>query len=278
MTIPPCADRSLPAAWRAAALRITPGFESTGDPYRAVEGSFDGMGLSCGVLQWNLGQGSLQPLIRAVGKDHVCTAMPNHGARLWAACQSGNGSAVRALAKAWHKARRLDPLVRKELAALMSTPAMRAQQDKAIDAVAQAAAGQADAWARAAGRGAASLHEFAWFFDLVTQNGSLKGVTFGDVGAMIAAHGKTGAPAYICNELAAMAGATGHAADARRNGALWREATSEIARELLVASWLRAGKARAEWRAVVLNRKGTIAMGKGWVNSGRFDLLALLAG
>ena len=49
-------------------LRISGGFESGGGAsYTAVTGNFDGMGLSCGVLQWCAGQGSLQTLVKAIG-------------------------------------------------------------------------------------------------------------------------------------------------------------------------------------------------------------------
>ena len=47
------------------ALRITTTWE-TGKPlkYDTLSGDFDGMGISLGLLQWNIGAGSLQPLIR----------------------------------------------------------------------------------------------------------------------------------------------------------------------------------------------------------------------
>ena len=41
--------------------------------------------------------------------------------------------------------------------------------------------------------------------------------------------------------------------------------------ELLVMSYLRSNTADPKWQHVVLNRKGTIAMGVGWVNSGKND-------
>jgi hypothetical protein len=36
-------------------------------------------------------------------------------------------------------------------------------------------------------------------------------------------------------------------------------------------SYLRSNTADPKWQHVVLNRKGTIAMGTGWVNSGKND-------
>jgi hypothetical protein len=81
-----------PDDWKKSAVAITPGFEVSGDPYQGVSGDFDGMGISCGALQWNIGQGSLQPMVKAVGKQVVTAAMPIYGTQLWTAC---NGSDCR---------------------------------------------------------------------------------------------------------------------------------------------------------------------------------------
>jgi hypothetical protein len=40
------------------------------DCFAAASGDFDGQGLSFGALQWNLGQGSLQPLFKEMAKNH----------------------------------------------------------------------------------------------------------------------------------------------------------------------------------------------------------------
>src|SRR5512137_2315949 len=57
--------RSKPIDYRCLAL--TGSFE-TGqglpDCFAGLSGDFDGQGMSLGVLQWNFGQGSLQPLLR----------------------------------------------------------------------------------------------------------------------------------------------------------------------------------------------------------------------
>lgn len=50
-------------------LELTAFFETSlrsPDCYKVVTGNFDGQGLSAGALQWNIGQGSLQPLLSEV--------------------------------------------------------------------------------------------------------------------------------------------------------------------------------------------------------------------
>lgn len=68
---PPPEIASRPLEYRCLALTGT--FE-TGSPvpdcFAGITGDFDGQGLSLGALQWNLGQGSLQPLIRSMVRSH----------------------------------------------------------------------------------------------------------------------------------------------------------------------------------------------------------------
>ena len=47
-------------------LNVTGHFEGGTPKYSAVTGNFDGMGLSAGIIQWNLGQGTLQQLLKTI--------------------------------------------------------------------------------------------------------------------------------------------------------------------------------------------------------------------
>lgn len=44
------------------ALMLTAQFEGSGNGYKTIAGNFDGVGLSLGIIQWNIGNGTLQPL------------------------------------------------------------------------------------------------------------------------------------------------------------------------------------------------------------------------
>lgn len=60
-----------PLAYRSLAL--TGAFETGAgipDCFAGLSGDFDDQGLSFGVLQWNLGQGSLQPLLKRMDETH----------------------------------------------------------------------------------------------------------------------------------------------------------------------------------------------------------------
>ncbi|MBP6435125.1 MAG: peptidoglycan-binding protein, partial [Sphingorhabdus sp.] len=267
---PAALQTTVPSAWKSAALEITAKFENEGDAYAGVSGDFDGMGISCGVLQWNIGSNSLQPMVKAIGKPAVKAAMPTLGDKMWEACQANVADGL-AIVRTWQSGSKLNATAKAELAALMLSQAMRAQQDERIDKVAATALQAANDWAKSAGRSGASKHEFLWFFDLTTQNGGLKGLTINDVKTFVSQNGATGSVNVICDFLKGQSGTSGHVADAKKNADLWRGAATGLKRELLILAYLRSGKSVPTWRHVVLNRKGSIAMGGGWVNSQQFD-------
>ncbi len=69
--IPTPAIRDKPLNHRCLAL--TGAFETGAgvpDCFAGLSGDFDGQGISFGVLQWNFGQGSLQPLLKDMVKKH----------------------------------------------------------------------------------------------------------------------------------------------------------------------------------------------------------------
>lgn len=259
-----------PRDWIASAAAITPGFETSGDPFKGVSGDFDGMGISCGALQWNIGQGSLQPLVKAVGKPVVLAAMPTLGTQMWQACTDTIRQGL-AIVRRWQNEAKLKPEARSELRALMGTREMRAQQQTRIDALADIAHGWANDWAMERDGTQASKRLFCWFFDVATQNGDLEGLTPQAVKSFIAMNQPDKVDDLICDFLATRSGTSGHVKDANKNGALWRDRAQADRLEILCMSYLRSKTAIPKWRHVVLNRKGTIALGKGWVNSTLHD-------
>lgn len=256
--------------WIDAAIRITAGFETNGDPYLDVSGNFDEMGISCGVLQWNIGQGSLQPMVQRAGEQTVLAAMPTHGTQMWRACTSDITTGL-TIVRGWQSANRLNARAKAELVNLLDTDEMRAAQDAALDRVAVRAARLADKWAQEAGLGASDKRLFCWFFDLITQNGGLENLAPQQVTDFLQMHTPSRADDFICDFLAGQSGG-GHAQDAQRNAAIWRNQATAPQLHILCMSYLRSKTAHSKWRHVVLNRKGTIAMGQGWVNSTQKDL------
>jgi hypothetical protein len=260
----------IPSDWIKAAVAITPSFETTGDPYMGVTGDFDGMGISCGALQWNIGMSSLQPMVKNVGKPVVQKTMPMFGDDLWNACNRPVAAGLK-IVQSWQTNRKLKPAAAAELRAFMGTPEMRAQQDIKIRGKAETAFKMASDWAVQIPGGTPSKRSFCWFFDIVTQNGNLKGLTFKDVANFLEQNKPDKSDDFVCDFLASRTGGSGHVKDAHKNAQLWRDKADGVKLELLILSYLRAQLAKSEFSHVVLNRKGAIAMGAGHVNGSLRD-------
>lgn len=254
-----------------AGLKITGHFEDSEDPLGAVSGNFDQMGVSLGVLQWNIGQGSLQPIVKAIGKSVVTDTMPEHGEDLWRACNAKIAEGL-AIVRAWQPNNKLPKAVFKELKAYVKCEPFQRQQLAVARRVGNVAWRTAVTWAQRQGRTEASKKEFCWFYDVYTQNGGLKSVTLQAVQNFIANHGTESVDNLICDWLAAQPPKQPGSIDARKNAKIWRDSVPSKDAILFVASYLRAMLSNTLWRADVLNRKGTIALGTGWVHKEEHNL------
>jgi hypothetical protein len=253
--------------WLATALETTGDFETAGNPWGGVTGNFDKMGISCGVLQWNIGSSSLQPLVIAAGQPAVMATMPKFGADFWRACTSSKSAGL-AIVNGWQNGgTKLPKDVKAELVAFMVSAPMVAQQMKAAGTVAKTADKIATNWAATRGTAPHSKRDFCWSFDLVTQNGGLKSLTLADVRKFASDEGGPAAALNtICDELAAVPQGRTAFKDCWRNAQLWRGTIANDWRDLFILSYLRARKSKLEFVGLVMNRKGAIAAGQGWVN------------
>jgi hypothetical protein len=261
-------------AWIQVSLKVTGHFEDSTDPLGGVSGDFDGMGLSLGVLQWNIGMGSLQPLVKGIGRAAVVDTMPVFGGELWTACTS-NISQGLAIVRSWQTGQRLRPAVKAELKTFAHSEAFVSQQIAAAQRVAEQAWLTASTWNTEVGQDEPSLQEFCWFFDLMTQNGGLKGISPTAVKEFIAVAGLSRADDLVCDWLEGRTEADRGFKDALKNAQLWRDTVPDANLLLFVASYLRSQKANLPWRTDTLNRKGTIALGTGWVHGEQHELKAV---
>lgn len=224
-------------------LALTAAFEtSTGFPdcFCATTGDFDGQGISFGVLQWNFGQGTLQPLLQRMSERHGAAFEQSFGDR--SAEVRAVLSQPRAAQLAWTRTlqtsstRRLDEPWRSFFQALGRTPEFQEIQSQG------AAEKLADARRMAAEYGLSSERAVALMFDIRVQNGSIPPEVKQQIERDIAQ-----LPAGLSGEEA------------------------EVARMRIIAN-RRAEAARAEFVEDVRKRKLTIAEGKGTVHGKRYDL------
>ncbi|MEQ1934332.1 MAG: peptidoglycan-binding domain-containing protein, partial [Fimbriimonadaceae bacterium] len=230
---------SKPLAVRCLAL--TGSFETSLAPpdcFAGLSGNFDGMGISFGVLQWNIGQGSLQPLILEMDAKHrdilkgafhvdylaLITAMklPKKEGVEWAKTIQNNKFVIH---EPW----------RGEFKSLGRTPEYQQIQTDHADANYQKArswCAEYELWSERA---------VALMFDIRTQNGSIKPIT----------------KQLILADFAALPAMS--------------EPDREVARMRIVAN-RRAEAANPIWVEDVRRRKLTIANGTGTVHGKPYDL------
>jgi hypothetical protein len=260
-----------------SALEITGSIETDGNPWAGVSNDFDGMGISCGILQWNIGSKSLQPLVKACGKTAVQKYMPAQGEELWNACHATVAEGL-AVVRSWQPNKKLKQDIRKQLEALFGSDEMIKQQMAACEENGESAMKLASRWANDLRGGEPTLKEFCLFFDLVTQNGGMKHVWLDDVRTFIANTGRSKVDDAVSNWLETRPPTTAHFSDGKKNAALWRNNVADADVELFALAYLRCLKSGEAWRVVALNRKGTIALTRGWVNGSKVDLPQLRDG
>src|SRR5215813_6543768 len=129
-----------------AGLTITGHFEDSEEPLAGVSGNFDGQGISLGVLQWNIGSNSLQPIIRYLGKSAVTSTMPKFGEDLWRACNSTIAEGL-AIVRAWQPNNKLPKTCYAELKAFVRGQPFQTRQMAVARNVGNAAWNSAQDWA-----------------------------------------------------------------------------------------------------------------------------------
>lgn len=227
-----------PVAERSLAL--TGSFETGHQPpdcFCGVAGDFDGQGISFGVLQWNLGQNTLQPLLQQVIQQHpdVCQSIFHENLDTIRALGTASLDDQLVFARSIQNRGVVNEPWRGMLTTLGRTPEFRAIQSSAAAGRFEQAVGMCHDF------GLTSQRAVALMFDIVTQNGG--------IGAIV--------KAQIMADFAALPAAS--AAD------------MEVARMRIVAN-RRAAACKAQFVDDVRTRKLTIANGAGVVHGIPYDL------
>lgn len=155
-------------------LALTGTFEtSTVAPgcFSCVTGDFDGQGISFGALQWNFGQGSLQPILERMLRNHrgvMESVFHDHLPRLEQALQGGKAACMRFARSIQDNRNRVQEPWVGMFKALGRTPECQdIQSEMSLDM---------NRRARALAReyGLKSQRAVALMFDILVQNGSIK--------------------------------------------------------------------------------------------------------
>jgi hypothetical protein len=230
-----------PVAQRCLAL--TGAFEtgaSVPDCFGGLSGDFDGQGLSLGVLQWNLGQGSLQPLLQQMVDRHrqVLEDIFHEQFPIFLAMILSPQPEQMAWARSIQDTRRFQVLEpwRGLLKSLCRTPEFQAIQVRHASRIHDHAVELCTQFDLTTERAVALM------FDILVQNGSISLLVKAQIQKDVAQMGKIDDPLQ-----------------------------GEVARMRIIANQ-RAAACRPEYVEDVRRRKLTIAEGKGTVHDIYYDL------
>lgn len=227
-------------------LALTGGFETNQPPpdcFAGLSGDFDGQGLSFGVVQWNIGQGTLQPLLTEMNQNHPDLLGQIFGSN----CSTLVAMLGETLEEQLAWARSIQDPVRHALfEPWQGQFKALGRQQEFQDIETKSAAGLfRDALALCNDFGVSSERAAALMFDIKVQNGGIRNWV----------------KPLILSDFQQLDQAGAEASDVPR----------EIARLRIIATRV-ASAANPKWIADVQNRKLTIANGQGTVHGNYYDL------
>ena len=299
---------SPPKAWIEAVVEMSGVFEtSSGDKnarFTSVTRDFDCEGLTLGVLNWTIGQDSFAGLFKqfdAADIDEITSAtMPNYGNQFVEVINLGlakeTGKALK-IVRSWQRPAYIEGecddhkregvtleshTLLEELKRFLAHPKIKHAQVTAMAEQASFASRLASKWAkRQRGMDAkVRFNEFAFFYDLVTQNGTRYISALIDV---VSQSNKSEEWQSYYNRASTswiQIGWDGvnpkHEIDGERNATRWRgafdrgEVDLSDTRLLLFAA-IRGMLAKRPYSTDTINRKGLMIMGFGWTHGDFYD-------
>ena len=304
----PGARTPFPNDFFLKALAITAQLETShsiksDESWGAVADDFDGGGLSCGLLQWNMKSGTLQPLVVAIGKDAVLQSMPKYGSQFWNACTSLDKQEARKIVLSWQSGNRrssgsdgnggaLKPDVYSELQTLFRSDRMKQIQADRAQSFARSAWDYAVSWLKDQ-RGEnekPTVKEFAVFYDTFVHLGGMRiageGSTgkkilgFADVQAFKSGRRREEVVAEICDWLRDVSEPMLQVSEAHYNSEIFRQRLSSNDIDLFILCYLRAIKSNSAGgraKALALCRRGAILVDEGKVNQTNFHFATILS-
>ncbi|MCA6566601.1 MAG: hypothetical protein ACK5UJ_00265 [Pseudobdellovibrionaceae bacterium] len=271
--LPPVeAPKPLLDLWTKQALEISQSFEGS-DPWANITGNFDGAGLTCGALgwtiKWNNQQRLVKDFVKAHGLSELMALMPKTGNEYWKITKLPEEAAL-AEVNAWSRGQSkvLQPY-REELRAFWKDERMKDIQVKYAEAdMGTFAMRQAQATQSYFKLQEPKFHHFAYWFDQAVLNGTGKTPSLVD-----------GEKFTLKDVLEWMQSETGYAqGDFKKNHQLWSKERLDVqSLHLLKLAMVRAQRSREQFDTVTMNRRGTLAVKKGYVNGTLRDLTNILS-
>lgn len=249
--------------WTRDAIEVSQSFEGS-DPWANITGNFDGAYLTCGALGFTWLYNNQPPMILDFVKRHgearARQLMPTKWDEYYGAAKKGEKGGSSIVASWSNGSSSVREPYKSELAKFWKSPEMKQIQVlKAWDMMGAFAKKKTQEGQLFFELATAQFGHFAYWFDQAVLNGQGNTIAFADAAKVTSAtilDWMKDAPGYTTGDL-------------RKNRTEWEQAIKKASADR-VALWkmayLRAQKSRDEFKPVTMNRRGTLALGAGWVN------------
>lgn len=250
--------------WGKRAAYISSTFEGKGGDYANVVGNFDGAYLTCGLLglTWKYGNQLeiLDQYLKKYGPNKLMALMPKSGKEYLEAINSGYGEGSSIVAS-WSKgSSKVSEPYKSELSAFWASPEMIELQDEKYEKMMGIFAKKKCLESQSYFNLPKPLfRHFMYWWDQAVLNGTGKTIAFSeakDVGVKTVIN--------FCKTV------DGYNKDSmRKNADVWLKQIDKVDQDqihLLKMAFLRALKSRQEFQGTTLMRRGTLALGRGYVN------------
>lgn len=251
-------------SWVDKAVEIIASFEGNGVDWGNPVGNFDGAGLTCGVIGFTWKYNNQPPMIREFVKRHGEPAlrelMPLYGGSYIKAANLGESGGSH-IVKAWSGGSyNLPSGIKTELNAFWKSPGMlKIQQEKIMEMIGSWGLKKMYETMRYFGNAEPKFEHLVFWMDQATLNGTGKTPAFDEHKSV----SLTAILSFCANQ------GGFNKADLRKNGALWSKMIPESPAQEIVMfklAYLRSIRASSDFKGTVMNRRGTLALGKGYVN------------
>jgi hypothetical protein len=249
--------------WVMKAAEIIATFEGNGVDWSNPVGNFDGAYLTCGLMGFTWKYNNQPPMIKEFIKRHGADAlirlMPKCGSEYIRAANLGE-SGGSYIVKKWSSGYKVLEPYKSELAAFWGSPGMiEIQKEKIMEMMGTWGTKKMLETQAYFKMSEPKFQHLVYWMDQATLNGTGKTPSFAD-----------GEKVSINTVIDFCATAGGYnQSDLRKNGTLWNKMIdSSPADEKLLwkMAYLRAKASKSEFMGTVINRRGTLALGKGYVN------------
>lgn len=250
--------------WCEDAALISSTFEGKGGDYANVVGNFDGAYLTCGLLglTWKYGNQVkiIDKFLIKHGQKKLLSYMPETGQEYLRAVNAGEVEGANIVAK-WTNVRgRVSEPYKSELEAFWASPEMITLQNETYQSMMGVFAKKKCLEAQEFFKLKSPLFEhYVFYFDQAVLNGASKTIPFAEAKSIEASSVIEFAQNCSGYNVSSM----------RKNAKIWAQQLNKATYEqiyMFKLAYLRALKSRKEFQGTTLMRRGTLALGVGYVN------------